>query len=88
MTLRPGSSVTGASAVNDINPTKPVVSKAGSGAAVPADGIRFSTAFETLTLLNSQQAVKVARVGAAVQSGTYQVNAAAVGKSMVEAALS
>ena len=86
MRLPPGSSVTGPSAVGEMNRTKPVAAHAGPIA--PADGIRLSNGFETLTLLGANHVVKVARLAAAVQSGTYRVNSAAVGKSIIEDALS
>ena len=86
MRLPPGSSVTGASAAADINRTKPVASN--TGVAAPSDGIRLSNAFETLALASAHHTVRVARIAAAVHSGTYRVNSAAVGKSIIEDALS
>lgn len=84
MTLHPGASVTNASGAGDIHRTKGV--GANKASAAPADGIRISDAFESLSILNARHAVKVARIAAEVHSGTYRVNSAAVGKAMVEAA--
>lgn len=86
MTLPLGSSVAGPSAAADLNRTKPVAPA--DNVAAPADGIRISNAFETLTLATASHSVKVARIAAAVHSGTYRVNSAAVGKSIIEDALS
>lgn len=85
MRLPPGSSVTGATAAGEVNRTKPAAPSAGG--AEPADGIRISSGFETLSILNANQAVKVARVAAEVRSGSYRVNSAAVGKAIVDQAL-
>jgi hypothetical protein len=86
MRLPPGSSVTSAAAAGDISRAKGVAPHTSTTA--PADGIRISNAFETLTVLNAQHAVKLARVAAAVQGGTYQANSAAVAKAVVESGLS
>jgi anti-sigma28 factor (negative regulator of flagellin synthesis) len=88
MTLRPGASVTGASSASDINRAKSSTSSAAAETTLPSDGIRISSGFETLSLLRANQAAKLARVAAAVESGTYQVDSAALGKSIVEDALS
>jgi len=87
MRLRPGWSVTGASSAGDINRAKPSASTAAAETTASSDGIHVSTAFETLSLLRAHQTIKLARVAAAVESGNYQVNAAAVSKAIVEEAL-
>ncbi len=86
MRLRPGS-VTGAPSASEINRAKPSASNAAGETVFPSDGIHISSAFETLSLLRAQQTIKLARVTAAVESGTYKVNAAAVSKAIVEDAL-
>jgi anti-sigma28 factor (negative regulator of flagellin synthesis) len=87
MRLSPGSSVTGASSASDINRAKSSASGAAAENTLSPDGIHISTAFETLSLLRAHQTTKLARVAAAVESGTYKVNAAAVSKAIIEDAL-
>ena len=85
MKLRPGFCVADVSAAGEFNRTKPIAPN--EGATAPEDGVLVSTGLETLGLLKVQQAIKVARITAAVQNGTYQVDSAALGKAILEDAV-
>jgi hypothetical protein len=87
MRLRPGSSVTHAAAAADINRTDSAGSSGGKHGGAPQDAIRVSQGFESLAILSAHQATKVAQVAVAVRSGTYAVNSAAVGKAIVQRAI-
>jgi hypothetical protein len=56
-------------------------------AGAPQDAIHVSRDFESLAILSAHESIKVARVAAAVRSGSYVVNGAAVGKRIVEQAI-
>jgi len=88
MRLRPGSSVTDAPAAADINRTDSAGASGGKHGGAPQDAIRISRGFESLAILSAHQALKVAKVAVAVRSGAYLVNSAAVGKAIIERAVS
>ncbi len=79
----PDTSVTRAPQSNDVNRAKSS-RPGGKAVSAPQDGIRISSEFETLSVLQGGQATKVARVAAAVGSGTYEVDTEALSKSIIE----
>lgn len=83
MKLRPA----GVPSASDINRATLSSASVGKTDGFPEDGIRISTEFETLGLLQASHITKAARAADAVRSGAYQVDAAAVSKSIVEDAL-